>query len=632
MPQYPMQTPYQAGIAAGGGPRMRYPQAGLPGSSMPGSPQQNWSSAPPPAAQPPPSRTLPTPSDRARLARQLSASVVVVTTSCATGAGWIGFSDTLVITTYHLVHGARTVSVHLADERGVRSWSCRVVAADPAHDLALLELPEPSGHNPLTLAPVQGDASEPAFLLAPPASVATARMQLTDDAARLGSRPADLDAEPLHPWRVQLGAWDSGEPLVDGQGAVVGMATWCERGDPRSAGVVVAQRYLRALDTGRAGALRVEGAFPDWDAAHPPAGPFLTANVFAAGAQTLALLALPHDRLLLASAERLTTVDAASSTVERVTGFGAWQVMPAAEADSAWITRGGAHSCFERVSLRLGAVVDTVPIAGVPRAFAVAKRHLAYLDLDRNLVLVRVDNHQEYPIDIKFRCLASDPHVDAGPLWCATERFDLCSADPARLVEDQVKVSSAKARLAELNKLGGIDAVRPQMQAESALQDAQAALLADIHVVVANDPNDHADHAGFDGLQAMLFDSANQRLFYQLAELDARHPEAGIEPLTSEFQDPDRPGQPFHGVAGEGIIATSPDGQLAASHSQLYRLRDHRAVALLPPMVRSAAFAEDSRSLFVLCRVGGDNPVGVIDPPAGIDRWWIPAAMAAPPP
>src|SRR3954454_1691755 len=68
----------------------------------------------------------------------------------ATGSGFVIDSDGHILTNNHVIEGAEKISVKLGDSN--RTYTAKVVGADPATDLALLEVEAPADQlHPLTL-------------------------------------------------------------------------------------------------------------------------------------------------------------------------------------------------------------------------------------------------------------------------------------------------------------------------------------------------------------------------------------------------------------------------------------------------------------------------------------------------
>lgn len=177
--------------------------------------------------------------DVAAVTAQLRPSVVSVSSDVAesgftgegVGTGVVLSSDGQILTNAHVVAGAKTVRVRLEGERDPRPAT--VLAADPDHDLALLQI-EITGLTPATLADpttvrvgddviaigyaldLDGEASVTLGIVS-----ALDRTLLTDSGALDGLIQTD----------AAISSGNSGGPLVNAAGQVVGINTAVARGD-----------------------------------------------------------------------------------------------------------------------------------------------------------------------------------------------------------------------------------------------------------------------------------------------------------------------------------------------------------------------------------------------------------------
>lgn len=178
--------------------------------------------------------------DVAAVSSALAASVVAVSTDIAAGSangegvgtGVVLTADGQILTNAHVVDGATQVRVRLAGERDPRE--AKVIAADPANDLALLQVGV-TGLQPATLAD--------------PSSV-----RIGDEVVAIGFA-LDLDGDPsvtlgivsalnrtiltasgaldgLIQTDAAISSGNSGGPLVNAAGQVVGINTAVARSDP----------------------------------------------------------------------------------------------------------------------------------------------------------------------------------------------------------------------------------------------------------------------------------------------------------------------------------------------------------------------------------------------------------------
>lgn len=163
-----------------------------------------------------------------------------------------------VVTAYHVVVGARRVRLHLPDGR--RLTTRDVWAMDPVRDVAVLhveaEAVRAAGLAPLALAPPHdlGGAGSPVFSAGWPDGV-----QRTS----VGVRYHDLHPAPDETVWVSSNAvrpGDSGGPLLDRQGRVLGVVTSGRTAE--AGGDLLAESVCLATDPRRALALRLRQPHP----------------------------------------------------------------------------------------------------------------------------------------------------------------------------------------------------------------------------------------------------------------------------------------------------------------------------------------------------------------------------------
>ena len=213
----------------------------------------------PTAAAPRPKKVAP-PDPLAASARQAARSVVSIQTvgqgnTRNLGAGFVIEGD-LIATNFHVVSSATQAQVRFADGRlfAVQGYA----AALPQHDLAILRLEAP----PNDLAPLPFATQSPApasqvMAIGHPRGVEFAFVagrvsqrvktsQLSDDAQRFVQKLTGSSEELT--WlqhTATLAEGNSGGPLIDDQGTVVGINTWISR--ETGANYALTSEALRAL-------------------------------------------------------------------------------------------------------------------------------------------------------------------------------------------------------------------------------------------------------------------------------------------------------------------------------------------------------------------------------------------------
>jgi serine protease Do len=180
-----------------------------------------------------------------RVAGLVKPSVVTITSSGTTGyspfsvpstgvgSGFIVSADGLILTNNHVIQGATTLTAVLDDGRSI---AATVVATDPAHDLALIKV-SGTGLTPVTL----GDSSsvqvgQLAIAIGSPLGTFTdsvtqgivsgvnRTITVTDPATRTQEHLTGLIQTD-----AAINRGNSGGPLLDASGAVIGIITASSR-------------------------------------------------------------------------------------------------------------------------------------------------------------------------------------------------------------------------------------------------------------------------------------------------------------------------------------------------------------------------------------------------------------------
>jgi putative serine protease PepD len=155
-----------------------------------------------------------------------------------TGSGIVLTSGGLILTNEHVIAGASRITVSL-DGTSEHTRAARLLAADPSKDLALLRI-EPSGVtlHPLTLAASAGrEVGEPAYAIGNPfgldwtlTSGVVSALQRTIRAPDGSSIAGAIQTD------AALNPGNSGGPLLDAQGAVIGVNAQIVSGSSQTGG------------------------------------------------------------------------------------------------------------------------------------------------------------------------------------------------------------------------------------------------------------------------------------------------------------------------------------------------------------------------------------------------------------
>ena len=161
--------------------------------------------------------------------------VVLIDTALASGGegagtGMVLSADGLVLTNYHVVAGSSLIRV--TDAATDKTYSASVVGHDATQDVALLQLKDASGLTPVTLdtngvsvgeaVTAIGNAEGQGYLTVVSGSVQELNTTVTVANEQTGA-PSTVD--DVFATNVAAVPGDSGGPMVDAQGEVVGMTT-----------------------------------------------------------------------------------------------------------------------------------------------------------------------------------------------------------------------------------------------------------------------------------------------------------------------------------------------------------------------------------------------------------------------
>lgn len=157
------------------------------------------------------------PSDISAAVERVSPSVVTIQSGNRIGAGFVVNADGHVATVAHVVAGAKEVKLRFADGK---TTSAKVLATDEGRDLAILQM-DVTDARWADLASTTG--------LKPGAEVAALGAPLgLDNTVTKGvvsARPRRINGRELLQVDAALNPGNSGGPVVDSRGAVVGVST-----------------------------------------------------------------------------------------------------------------------------------------------------------------------------------------------------------------------------------------------------------------------------------------------------------------------------------------------------------------------------------------------------------------------
>ncbi|MFJ5145606.1 S1C family serine protease [Curtobacterium sp. NPDC088465] len=175
------------------------------------------------------------------------------TSSQAAGTGMVLTADGFVLTNNHVVQGATSIAV--TDETTGKQYRAEVVGTDATHDVAVLKLQDASGLSTVTLdddgEPSTGDAvtdvgnAEGTGNLVAAAGTVTALDQDIQVQSESGTGTESLQG--LIEVAAQIVPGDSGGPVLDSEGEVVGMATAASSGSAEVTGYAIPITTAKAI-------------------------------------------------------------------------------------------------------------------------------------------------------------------------------------------------------------------------------------------------------------------------------------------------------------------------------------------------------------------------------------------------
>lgn len=173
--------------------------------------------------------------------------------SQAAGTGMVLTSNGTVLTNNHVVQGATSISV--TDETTGKEYQADVVGTDATHDVAVLKLKDASGLSTVSLdddgGPSTGDAvtdvgnAEGTGNLVAAAGTVTAVDQDIQVQSETGTGTESLQG--LIQVAANIVSGDSGGPVLDSEGEVVGMATAASSGSAEVTGYAIPITTAKAI-------------------------------------------------------------------------------------------------------------------------------------------------------------------------------------------------------------------------------------------------------------------------------------------------------------------------------------------------------------------------------------------------
>lgn len=155
------------------------------------------------------------------------------------GTGFLVSPDGRFVTNYHVIQEAAKLSVKVLD--GAEYADVQLVAADPATDLALMQLPNVRGLPSMPLgSDLQVEVGDRVFVMGNPMGMSGT----FTDGMISGKRP--LEGVAMLQMSAPISAGSSGGPVMNERGEVIGIATMMVMGG-QNLNMAVPVRYLRPM-------------------------------------------------------------------------------------------------------------------------------------------------------------------------------------------------------------------------------------------------------------------------------------------------------------------------------------------------------------------------------------------------
>jgi S1-C subfamily serine protease len=169
----------------------------------------------------------------------------------ATGSGFVIDADGHILTNNHVIEGASKISVKLGESN--KTYTAKVVGADPATDLALLEVDAPGDQlHPLTLGhSSEVEVGDPVVAIGNPFGLdRTVTSGIVSALQRQIQAPNGFSISNVIQTDAAINPGNSGGPLINSAGEVIGINSQIETGGGSNGNVGIG--FAIPIDTARA--------------------------------------------------------------------------------------------------------------------------------------------------------------------------------------------------------------------------------------------------------------------------------------------------------------------------------------------------------------------------------------------
>jgi len=155
------------------------------------------------------------------------------------GSAVLALGDDIVVTAWHVVTGARSVWASFANGQRIRVLGC--IDEDIARDLALLKLETPLPHRKAVLCWALQPVAARAYVIGAPKGY---DFSISDG---LISQIRHVDSFPQYQLSCPISPGNSGSPVFNARGQVIGIASWTKT-DAQNVSFAVPTQELKGLN------------------------------------------------------------------------------------------------------------------------------------------------------------------------------------------------------------------------------------------------------------------------------------------------------------------------------------------------------------------------------------------------
>jgi hypothetical protein len=530
-------------------------------------------------------------------------SVVVVKTDTGNGAGFLAFAPDLVVTNYHVISGARTVTVIFIEGKRTSQHSATVMAVDADNDLALLKLPQPVTAKVLEFA---ADASVRAgaevFAIGNPGMGGTI-LAHTVSSGIVSSTERLLGKQRFLQTTTAINPGNSGGPLFDLEGRVIGVVS-AKAIRQENIGFAVPSSLVEACHAERAGKFRVEGEFLAWEGKQPFERLRRHANAIPLKTHVTDMIYdQERDQIIAISPEtnKVIFIDLKERKVLREVFTGTDPVdLKLGTKDDLWVANSTSKNLVS-LDAATGRIIKTISLQHEPLTFILTRKAIWFMDRSGEAIVVRYAGDGESETGLNIRSLAATGN-GAGIL-CGSATSWLCEFDADKVQTVIARRKAQNKAIEEFNAGSRVATRATEAKRESLVKD-----LADTEAILHSAIKVYNQPAGTDvdfstRQQSLFIDEERRRVYFNRCVMNAKDPGR----MIGVFKSPEhslKDNQELKEFLAKypylnQIRAVSPDGTIAVSGTHLYNTADFTIIGELPVPTTALIFHPDNKTLYL---------------------------------